>query len=1484
MKQDQYLSHCISGLFGSVLFSLATLVYANPGGPQIVHGQVTMSHPDPATLNIRNSPNAIINWKSFSIGKGETTRFIQQNASSAILNRVRGENPSALLGRMSSNGRVFLINPNGMVFGPNAVIDTAGFIGSTLNIKDDDFLAGRLNFEGAPGAGSIKNQGLIQARDDGGVYLIAPSIENSGIISTESGNLVLAAGRKITISSLDLEHISVEIQAPEDEVVNIGKLLTSGGAMGVFAGTIRNHGHIEADTLTRDAQGNIRLVAQADIELESGSTISASGPRGGRIHIESKTGTTQVSGAVEARGLVENGGEVQVLGEHVALNNTSNVDVSGERGGGTVLVGGDYKGQGEVRNATTTYVGPEATIDASAQTEGDGGKVIVWADDSTRYYGDTTVRGGTRGGDGGFVEVSGKRNLGFNGSVDAGASEGNVGTLLLDPLDIVIFDATGSEVAPEDDSQLEPDVPNPGDPEGQILAGDGDDPEDVFFISEQALEDLPGNIDIILEATNDITIEDMFNQILELNATNDGSVTFTADADLDGNGTFSTTFLNTIQTQGGAITIEGASIAPQNIDTNGPTGAESINSGAVTITSNGDSQLIISGDIDTSSTAGDGGDITISAAGNIFTSNLTSSGFSKAGNISLESTNGDIFITEEFGGPTVDATSSNGAGGNIRLTAAEVGTNGIINASGQTKSGDITLTGNEINLTGSNVQSDGGNLLLQPALDTQNVIVAGTTDNEDILDITTGDLDSLADNFNTVTIGRDDGLGVLTIAPNEITFNNQLVFQSPGASGRIEAAGSVLTDGSDLEMIAGDSIALQGDIETQGGDINLFSTGNINGLNLNASSDSSTGGDMSINGNQIGLSGTVQTKSADITLTASEMNLTGFVESSGPEGNISVNGPVQTSGNDLKMTAGDNIAITEDIISSGGNIDLSSTNIGLVTATLDSTNPDSGSGAINVAPTAGGSINIDNSTLITDSLTLGGPVAGTSSLTLLPATTGMDIDIGSTTPGSLLSIDNIGNLSEFSGHLSVGGTIAPPASSTQVKAGDMTVVSDFSMKGDLTLVSLGDITLNADGSLQSGGTLTLAALGDFIPGSPGNISDTSISEARLFFDAPEVVFFANNEAGTLENPLTVKSGANTVNAGAGTGVAYFDGAPGNIIGSGPVIQSLFNSLQAIDINLDNDILNTRVVDLSVPPSPAPPPPEPSPTELVPPTSYPQPYLFPFREPDIAKSATSRWNSEVNQVAMLDQWLELGPMFRNVVDMSRFNMDVLMAPSSTMVMSFRSDNNSINIGTTLAGDNMPTQPLQAQLTTASDGSIVAAIDMPDNLGATSGEVAMVNISIDVTDSSGNPAPIRISRIGLLPNTNTPGHTEADLREFGYEITNISFGPPEIIRPSDGQDTNYSFYSRAEFKRASVDFWRINPSRQHISENVDQQLIPERIRKGVWIGKDGSRHWNGLNWKEQPSIGQHELQIKAWNREGILWYIGRSDSRVTVSNGD
>src|SRR5512147_412544 len=138
----------------------ADLALANPVGPSVVSGTAGFATAGSA-LTVTNSPNAIINWQGFSIGAGEITRFQQQSAASAVLNRVVGQDPSAILGTLSSNGRVFLVNPNGILFGQGARVDVAGLVATTLNLANSDFLAGRLNFEAGAVAGSIVNQGEI---------------------------------------------------------------------------------------------------------------------------------------------------------------------------------------------------------------------------------------------------------------------------------------------------------------------------------------------------------------------------------------------------------------------------------------------------------------------------------------------------------------------------------------------------------------------------------------------------------------------------------------------------------------------------------------------------------------------------------------------------------------------------------------------------------------------------------------------------------------------------------------------------------------------------------------------------------------------------------------------------------------------------------------------------------------------------------------------------------------------------------------------------------------------------------------------------------------------------------------------------------------------------------------------------------------------------------------------------------------------------
>ena len=169
-----------------------------PTGPQVTAGSAQIGTVG-STMTVVNSPNAIINWQSFSIGQSETVKFLQQSASSAVLNRVVGGQMSEIMGRLSSNGQVFLINPAGILVGAGAVVDTASFFASTLQMLDQDFLSGKLKFQGDAGSGKITNQGLITVGYGGHAVLMAPKIENGGIIKAPGGQILLAAGQKITL-------------------------------------------------------------------------------------------------------------------------------------------------------------------------------------------------------------------------------------------------------------------------------------------------------------------------------------------------------------------------------------------------------------------------------------------------------------------------------------------------------------------------------------------------------------------------------------------------------------------------------------------------------------------------------------------------------------------------------------------------------------------------------------------------------------------------------------------------------------------------------------------------------------------------------------------------------------------------------------------------------------------------------------------------------------------------------------------------------------------------------------------------------------------------------------------------------------------------------------------------------------------------------------------------------------------------------------
>ena len=175
---NERLRHLL--LISTALMPLAAAL-AGPNGGVVVGGSAQINNPGTANVTINQfSDKAIINWHMFNIGVGEKTTFVQPNANSVALNRVvGGMGPSEILGSLNANGKVFVVNKDGIIFGARAVINTAGFLATTSDIRNEDFMAGRFNFNipGRPDA-SIVNMGTITATNGGFAALVAPGVRN----------------------------------------------------------------------------------------------------------------------------------------------------------------------------------------------------------------------------------------------------------------------------------------------------------------------------------------------------------------------------------------------------------------------------------------------------------------------------------------------------------------------------------------------------------------------------------------------------------------------------------------------------------------------------------------------------------------------------------------------------------------------------------------------------------------------------------------------------------------------------------------------------------------------------------------------------------------------------------------------------------------------------------------------------------------------------------------------------------------------------------------------------------------------------------------------------------------------------------------------------------------------------------------------------------------------------------------------------------
>ncbi|MES2719029.1 MAG: filamentous hemagglutinin N-terminal domain-containing protein [Pseudomonadota bacterium] len=433
--------------------SLFALAPAGAAGPVLPSGLAVVQGSATATasgnrLTVTNSANALLNWQQFSIGAGAAVHFNQPSAASKVLNRVVGSDPSAILGSLSSNGQVWLLNPHGVLFGAGARVDVAGLVASTLHIGDADWQAGlragrfSLGSPAAPAFGAaVVNRGELRSTTGGRVLLVGGSggVRNEGLISAPDGQVLLAAGAQVDLVDTALPRLGVRLVAPQGEVLNLGQVLAGSGTIDLQAALVNQQGIVRADSL--GPGGAVLATASQGLTLGAGSSTSASGASGGQVALDAGSGTLLAAGQVRATAGSGQGGSISLLGRQVGLLDGAVVDASGAAGGGAVRVGGGLQGQDPAyRNADATYFARGASIVADATARGDGGLVVLWGSQASRAYGTLSAQGGPLGGDGGFIETSGGWLDARPLLVRTQAPAGRAGRWLLDPYNILITD------------------------------------------------------------------------------------------------------------------------------------------------------------------------------------------------------------------------------------------------------------------------------------------------------------------------------------------------------------------------------------------------------------------------------------------------------------------------------------------------------------------------------------------------------------------------------------------------------------------------------------------------------------------------------------------------------------------------------------------------------------------------------------------------------------------------------------------------------------------------------------------------------------------------------------------------------------------------------------------------------------------------------------------------------------------------------------
>ena len=334
-----------------------------PQGGQVAAGSASIESDSNSMMVRQSSDRVAIDWQGYNIGEGNRVEYLQPSSSSVALNRVLGGDPSQIRGSLVANGRVFLVNPNGIVFGERSVVDVAGLVASTLNISNEDFMAGNYTFSGSS-AGVIVNQGNVVARPGGFVVMIAAKMENVGRLNAEGGDILLGAGQRVR---LDLGGpVAIEVEGPVvDAYINNGGIIQADG--GNIVMTVE-----AADQLASLAINNTGIIQARGIGTGDGGTIRLSGGHGAIAN-------SHIIDASAADGV---GGSVELTAAQITLAAGSLIDASGGTAGGEVrLQAPEVNLEREARvDISQTAPAEAADTELPAQSDESAGKFAVQAE------------------------------------------------------------------------------------------------------------------------------------------------------------------------------------------------------------------------------------------------------------------------------------------------------------------------------------------------------------------------------------------------------------------------------------------------------------------------------------------------------------------------------------------------------------------------------------------------------------------------------------------------------------------------------------------------------------------------------------------------------------------------------------------------------------------------------------------------------------------------------------------------------------------------------------------------------------------------------------------------------------------------------------------------------------------------------------------------------------------------------------------------